>query len=140
MQRLIHSISPKHGRALVYVWAIEQDDLSKRSLPVDDQVKTMNGRDVYVPWVLSSQGKKDSKSKDTDNKTGDPQSSDKVFNRYYHMFAQGELTELVRDAAEGLGIRICKQSEGVAAEGIEIVQDGWERSNYYVELRRWQAQ
>ena len=63
----------------------------------------------------------------------------KVFNRYYHMFAKGELAELVNDAARGLGLQVGRQPAGNKTRdaGIEIVQDGWERSNYYVELRRW---
>lgn len=62
-----------------------------------------------------------------------------VFKRYYHMFAKGELTGLVQDAASELGLVMGRESQGEAREGLEIVKDGWERSNYYVELRRWQC-
>ena len=56
------------------------------------------------------------------------------------MFAKGELRELVCEAADGLGLHIGGVSDAQGTretEGIEIVQDGWEWSNYYVEFRRW---
>jgi tRNA (uracil-5-)-methyltransferase TRM9 len=54
------------------------------------------------------------------------------------MFAKGELTDLVSQAAAGLGLVIGGVVEQpTSTQGVEIVQDGWERSNYYVELRRW---
>lgn len=100
-QRLLKSVSPSHGRVLIYVWAIEQDSLSKRNIPVDG-VPSNDGQDVFVPWTTAD---------------------GKVYNRYYHMFAQGELSALVQQAADEVG------------ERISVVQDGWERSNYYVEVR-----
>jgi tRNA (uracil-5-)-methyltransferase TRM9 len=51
------------------------------------------------------------------------------------MFAKGELRGLVDEAAQGLGLHIGRRVE--SNRGVEIVQDGWERSNYYVELRLW---
>jgi len=54
------------------------------------------------------------------------------------MFAKGELTGLIQIAASELGLVVGQKSQEGAREGLEIVQDGWERSNYYVELRRWQ--
>lgn len=100
-------MSPQHGRVLIYVWATRQDELSKRSIPTD-------GADVFVPWVLS------------DGKT---------YNRYYHMFAEGELAALVTLAAEELGLVV--GTPRPASRGMEIVQNGWERSNHYVEMRLW---
>jgi len=61
-----------------------------------------------------------------------------VFNRYYHMFAKGELVGLVDEAAQDLGLHIGHKVDG--NRGVEIVQDGWERSNYYVELRLWNSE
>ncbi|KAI0725164.1 S-adenosyl-L-methionine-dependent methyltransferase [Fomitopsis betulina] len=143
VQRLIEAISPSHGRALIYVWGIEQDGLSKRSIPTSagpDEAPTQ-GRDVFVPWVLSSQnaGKANVQVRDTED-TLEP----KVFNRYYHMFAQGELRQLVEEAALELGLEVGSEVDqqhdsGKVVQGLEVIQDGWERSNYYVELKRWNA-
>ena len=103
----------------------------------------MQGRDVFVPWVLSSQtsGKTNGKKQDSEETA----ERSKVFNRYYHMFARGELRQLVEEAALGLNLEVSSQAErpilssGKPVQGLEVVQDGWERSNYYVELRRWNS-
>jgi len=129
VERLLNSVSPSHGRVLIYVWAIEQDDLSKRKIPADEGSGTPTGQDVMVPWVLSKQlSSKASTSEE-------PQ----VFNRYYHMFSKGELGELVLEAAMSAGLQVGAKPSGGASNllGVEIVQNGWERSNYYVELTRW---
>jgi tRNA (uracil-5-)-methyltransferase TRM9 len=86
-----------------------------------------------VPWVLSKEL--------SSPKQGEAQSESEapqVFNRYYHMFAKGELRQLVEEACSELELQV--EPVGANAEhqsGVEVVQDGWERSNYYVELRRW---
>jgi len=95
---------------MIYVWAIEQDELSKRA------------------WVFSKPP------------AGDEPPTKQVYNRYYHMFAKGELPALVSAAAKDMGLVVgpraaTGQEAGVA--GLDIVQDGWERSNYFVELHRW---
>ncbi|TFK27369.1 hypothetical protein FA15DRAFT_679020 [Coprinopsis marcescibilis] len=131
LKRLIQSVAPDHGRVLIYVWAIEQDELSKRAIPTEEQdVGEVQGKDVMVPWVL--------------NTAGSPSDGDKkhseVFNRYYHMFANGELSALTMAAARSIGLIVGSKptsDQTGSSEGVEIVQDGWERSNYYVELRRW---
>ncbi|KAE9400736.1 hypothetical protein BT96DRAFT_633862 [Gymnopus androsaceus JB14] len=124
VQRLLQAVSPTHGRILIYVWAVEQDDLSKREIPVEQSTELSLGKDVFVPWVLSSSDK--------------TQADNQVFNRYYHMFAKGELTQLVSEAAEEMGLRVGPKSEySVSCSGIEFKQNGWERSNYYVELHCW---
>lgn len=61
----------------------------------------------------------------------------KVFNRYYHMFSEGELYELTISAVQELGLGVGNESDVSVDQGIEIVQCGWERSNYYIEIRRW---
>jgi len=136
VQRLIRAVSSSHGRVLIYVWAIEQDELSKRSIP-QSEGRPVRGEDVFVPWVMSKELESKSKGKGASNQDAVPhEASPQVFNRYYHMFARGELTDLVHEAAEGLSMHVGSPKDD-ATEGIEIVQDGWERSNYYVELRRW---
>jgi tRNA (uracil-5-)-methyltransferase TRM9 len=131
-QRLLQSVSPNHGRVLIYVWAIEQDDLSKRSVPLAETTSNdgPRGQDVFVPWAYS-----EPKSSQPEAKAGEPQ----VFNRYYHMFADGELPGLVHEAAGLLGLNVGEpQSDGDPGDcGVQIVQNGWERSNYYMELVRW---
>lgn len=150
VQRLIECISPSHGRALIYVWAIEQDELSKRNIPTDSSSvnhhATSNtqaeGQDVFVPWVLSSQTAKN-KAAPSPPGEGTVKPS-QVFNRYYHMFAPGELKQLVEKAVQDMGLVVGSRSAGQGrrgglVRGLEVVQDGWERSNYYVEVRRWEC-
>lgn len=90
-----------------------------------------------MPWVLSkpSAGKANAS---IDESQQDP----RVFNRYYHMFAEGELAGLASDAVKDLGFELgpCERDSVTTAKrrGVEIVQNGWERSNYYVELRCWE--
>ncbi|KAG9226418.1 hypothetical protein CCMSSC00406_0003297 [Pleurotus cornucopiae] len=129
VQRALQAVSPSHGRVLIYVWAIDQDELSKRQIPKDNE--TQAGQDVFVPWVLSNQKKSEQDSE---------QSQSQVYNRYYHMFAKGELSALVGEAATELGMLVDRESSNgdSGTRGVEIVQDGWERSNYYVELRLWE--
>lgn len=142
-QSLLRSLSPSHGRALIYVWAVQQDDLSKRAIPVatrNEAREPGSGQDVFVPWVLSSgqgQGREAKNQPISDEQIVNP-----VFNRYYHMFEQGELRVLVLAAAHELGIFSdpAENIEGhieaqTGSSCIEIVKDGWERSNFYVELR-----
>jgi tRNA (uracil-5-)-methyltransferase TRM9 len=99
------------------VWATEQDSLSKRSIP-SKEGEVGEGVDVFVPWVMNQ-------SKDGE-----------VYNRYYHMFAEGELEGLIEDATRELGLSM-GSPDGTGVKGVEMVQKGWERSNHYVELKRW---
>jgi tRNA (uracil-5-)-methyltransferase TRM9 len=110
-------VSPEHGRVLIYVWAVEQDGLSKRSIP-ESHIEKEEGQDVFVPWVSKTE-------------------TEQVFHRYYHMFDRGELARLVEAAAKNMGLAIGPMA--ARGSGVEMVQVGWERSNYYVELRRWKA-
>ncbi|KAJ7109249.1 S-adenosyl-L-methionine-dependent methyltransferase [Mycena epipterygia] len=120
VKRLLSSVSSDHGRILIYVWAVRQDEQSKRSIPTNPD-SNGSGQDVFVPWIMS------------DDKT-------QVFNRYYHMFEEGELASLVVLAAGELGLMVGHPPDATGLKGVEIMQDGWERSNHYVELRRWQTQ
>ena len=54
-QALIRAVSPTSGRVLIYVWAVEQDELSKRHIPIEQTANV--GVDVFVPWVLSNKTK-----------------------------------------------------------------------------------
>lgn len=164
VQKIMQSISPSHGRALIYVWAIEQDDLSKRTIPSEPTKDTDgSGRDVFVPWVLTShvpkqkpKAKTRSRGKKQESRIDTPESEPltsemaeaegdqpKVYNRFYHMFAKGELSALVREAARDLGLELGQRPESLEGDrgkrGVHVVEDGWERSNYYVEFCRWEC-
>ena len=130
---MLRCLSPLHGRALLYVWAIQQDSLSKREVPTENsEGRPKHGEDVFVPWVTTTK----------QNKNGLDESSENTFHRYYHMFDEGELRALVCEAAEDLSIELVPDGEVQELEKsgrfMRIVQDGWERSNYYVELLLWQ--
>ncbi|KZT35484.1 hypothetical protein SISSUDRAFT_990514, partial [Sistotremastrum suecicum HHB10207 ss-3] len=133
IKALLRSVSPSHGRVLIYVWAVDQDELSKRTIPETStsDSSASKGRDALVPWVLSEQpGKK-----------SEPSGSAKVYQRYYHFFESGELKELTCEAATELGLQIGpppQDGEG-NTRGVEIVQDSWERSNFYIELKLWEV-
>ncbi|KAL9614115.1 MAG: hypothetical protein Q9167_001400 [Letrouitia subvulpina] len=60
------------GMTLIYVWALEQKS-SRRGWDEGDE------QDVMVPWVM-----KHTKGKNNDGEAG-------VYNRYYHLYRQGEL-------------------------------------------------
>ncbi|KAK0210627.1 S-adenosyl-L-methionine-dependent methyltransferase [Desarmillaria ectypa] len=124
VQRLLEAVSASHGRVLIYVWAIEQDELSKRTVPTNSH-SSQNGQDVLVPWVLNQK---------------EPIQPGRVLQRYYHMFAQNELPGLVIKCAEQMGLYVGPREDfSTGSSGVEIIQDGWERSNYYVEVQRWQS-
>ncbi|KZV66511.1 S-adenosyl-L-methionine-dependent methyltransferase [Peniophora sp. CONT] len=150
VERLLECVSAEHGRVLVYVWAIEQDDLSKRAIPLSShdqpspQPDQTAGQDVFVPWVLSQQQPRAKKPRRQRNAAAQleepekPEPAPQTFHRYYHMFAEGELDALVHGAARSIGLSVGKVGDfPEGASGVEIVQSGWERSNYYVEARRW---
>lgn len=58
------------------------------------------------------------------------------------MFSKDELRGLVLSAGQELGLKVgpppLNEAEDKGTEGVEIVVSGWERSNYYIELWRWQ--
>lgn len=82
------------GQALIYVWALEQKQSRRGWDECDEQ-------DVMVPWVMKQ------KSDGSDAKAS------KTFNRYYHLYRQGELEH-----------DICR------AGGI-VVDSGYEKDNWW---------
>ncbi len=119
------------GQVLVYVWALEQGT-SRRGWDETGE------QDLLVPWVLKSQQKKQKVPKGTGqgtsnsgtpDKSGDrplsptaaapepgtaPSHTDPVFQRYYHLYRNGEL------------------EEDVLAAGGAVVSSGYERDNWWV--------
>lgn len=67
------------GRALIYVWALEQKS-SRRGWDEGDK------QDVMVPWVMKRREKNEG------------QANEQTFNRYYHLYRAGELEEDVVQA------------------------------------------
>lgn len=67
------------GKALIYVWALEQKN-SRRGWDEGHE------QDVMVPWVMKT-GKK------VNEKGEKVEASEKTFQRYYHLYRSGELEE-----------------------------------------------
>lgn len=82
------------GKALIYVWALEQKHSRRGWTEGDDQ-------DVMVPWVMNQKP------------TGGSHQESKTFNRYYHLYRQGELEQ---DIAEAGGL---------------VIESGYEKDNWW---------
>lgn len=85
IQEILRTLKPPvedfpGGRALIYVWALEQKT-SRRGWDKGDQ------QDVMVPWVLKS-------SSSNTVSTDQP----KVFHRYYHLYEEKELEREINAA------------------------------------------
>lgn len=110
------------GKALIYVWALEQKH-SRRGWDEGDE------QDVMVPWVMRFDGNSSSK-KATEKKNRDrsgaaaakhggsqamAEDSDgsKTFHRYYHLYRRGELEH---DISEAGGV---------------VVESGYEKDNWW---------
>jgi tRNA (uracil-5-)-methyltransferase TRM9 len=89
------------GKALIYVWALEQKE-SRRGWDEGHE------QDVMVPWIMKS-GKKNP------NQDG---STEKTFQRYYHLYRSKEL------------------EEDIVAIGGEAVESGYEKDNWWAICRQ----
>ncbi|PVI02002.1 S-adenosyl-L-methionine-dependent methyltransferase [Periconia macrospinosa] len=98
------------GRALIYVWALEQKD-SRRGWDEGHE------QDVMVPWVLKEKREKAKKGRRKEEGVGEEEEAkpkeDKTFLRYYHLYRKGEL--------EG----------DIAEAGGEVVESGYEKDNWW---------
>ena len=104
------------GRALIYVWALEQRD-SRRGWDEGHE------QDVMVPWVLKTgeaakkeKGKKRRKEygpKTDQQEPAAPVREDKTFLRYYHLYKKGELEHDIEQA------------------GGMVVESGYEKDNWW---------
>ncbi|KAF2965954.1 hypothetical protein GQX73_g7639 [Xylaria multiplex] len=89
------------GQVLVYVWALEQSS-SRRGWDVDSE------QDQLVPWVMkANQNKKDKES-------GGNEGVDTTYERFYHLYREGELEDDMR------------------AAGGRVLESGYERDNWWV--------
>lgn len=111
------------GKALIYVWALEQRE-SRRGWDEGGE------QDVMVPWVMkmgaTGEKKKKGKKKAGKGQTGEeqegkkeeepetkPQPESKTFLRYYHLYKKGELEHDISEA------------------GGEVVEAGYEKDNWW---------
>jgi tRNA (uracil-5-)-methyltransferase TRM9 len=105
------------GKALIYVWALEQKD-SRRGWDEGHE------QDVMVPWVLKQKKEKKgrqrkgevAKSEEVDGQG--EEAGDKTFLRYYHLYRKGELEDDVREA------------------GGVVVESGYEKDNWWAIVTR----
>lgn len=103
------------GRALIYVWALEQKD-SRRGWDEGHE------QDVMVPWVMKGKkekgGRARQKEKDSEQVGAEAEENkaaveDKTFLRYYHLYRKGEL------------------ENDIAEAGGEVVESGYEKDNWW---------
>ncbi|CAD6919094.1 unnamed protein product [Tilletia controversa] len=137
------------GRFMIYVWALEQRGQSRRNFeaisstaPVQDDAQAPEAdtalaareQDLLVPWVKTGSFPSQKPSKRPDHAVTDATSTPEsqpppstVFQRFYHVFREGELESLVDKAAQTLDDGHLHQG------GIEVVLQGsgWERGNWW---------
>lgn len=105
------------GRALIFVWALEQEKSRRGWKAGDDQ-------DVMVPWVLQRKRQKGTLRKEGGNDeeprndTKQRENTETVYERYYHLYRQGEL------------------EDDVVTAGGTVVEGGYERDNWWCVARR----
>lgn len=87
---LLECVRPVDGKVLIYVWALEQSS-SRRGWDEG------SAQDTLVPWVMRAKG-----------------TPDQTFQRYYHLYRQGEL------------------EDDVLAVGGTVVESGYEKDNWWV--------
>lgn len=106
----ILSLLKDGGRALIYVWALEQKD-SRRGWDEGHE------QDVMVPWVMKGKKEKEQKQKQAKTESGGQgevkRTEDKTFLRYYHLYRKGELEHDVEEA------------------GGEVLEAGYEKDNWW---------
>ncbi|KAJ4289767.1 tRNA methyltransferase, has a role in tRNA modification [Kalmusia sp. IMI 367209] len=114
LRRPLEGYPESGGRALIYVWALEQKDSRRGWDEGHDQ-------DVMVPWVMKVKKEKDGKKgrsqkasvESNEDEQRPEQSQDKTFLRYYHLYRKGELEQDIVEA------------------GGEVVEAGYEKDNWW---------
>jgi tRNA (uracil-5-)-methyltransferase TRM9 len=103
------------GKALIYVWALEQKD-SRRGWDEGHE------QDVMVPWVLKQKKEKKTRQRkgdgavngdDNQEEEKDKAIGDKTFLRYYHLYKKGELEQDIEEA------------------GGVVLESGYEKDNWW---------
>jgi tRNA (uracil-5-)-methyltransferase TRM9 len=115
------SVQDGGGKALIYVWALEQKD-SRRGWDEGHE------QDVMVPWVLKQKKEKKKNVRqrkgeganevagngDRDGEEKEEEGNgDKTFLRYYHLYRKGELEQDIVEA------------------GGTVVESGYEKDNWW---------
>ena len=98
---ILETLRPGVGKALFFVWALEQKN-SRRGWDVGDS------QDQLVPWVL-----KPSKASNASEAADEAPSVHTTYHRYYHLYRKGELEEDVRHV------------------GGVVVESGYDRDNWW---------
>ena len=92
------------GKCLIFVWALEQGEDSRRSF---DQ------QDVFVPWNLKPVPGGPDQTSDHSKASNESQTEkSNQLQRFYHMFVSGELESLIVDA-------------GLTVETVGYSKDNW---------------
>ncbi|KAI1745337.1 uracil-5--methyltransferase TRM9 [Xylaria scruposa] len=108
LRRLLECTRRDGGQVLVYVWALEQSS-SRRGWDVNSE------QDQLVPWVMkANQNKKDKGSGGDGGEGGGGGDVDTTYERFYHLYREGELEEDMR------------------AAGGRVIESGYERDNWWV--------
>ncbi|WVQ79784.1 hypothetical protein IAT38_001884 [Cryptococcus sp. DSM 104549] len=171
------SLKPPFSRFMIYVWAYEQGEASRRKMgtaasaagqPTDagatDTGKLENQKeasekekvqDVLVPWVLAPKKGETSRKPKPNPKTRRvrggappaepevpppaepevPQSEPQVYHRYYHLFVQGELQQMVEEAGREEGFEVLA-NDAEPTPGTRWLRSkgvGWEADNWWLE-------
>ncbi|KAF2767313.1 S-adenosyl-L-methionine-dependent methyltransferase [Teratosphaeria nubilosa] len=103
VRTILATLKPKGGKALLYVWALEQEG-SRRGW------KEGGEQDVMVPWVTRVSKKAQAEAL----AQGQQQNGEQTFHRYYHLYRRGELTA------------------DVEAAGGKVLESGYEKDNWWV--------
>lgn len=112
LRRPGNDIDARGGRALIYVWALEQKD-SRRGWD------EWHEQDVMVPWVMKGKREKAQKAARSQSPPKDcvdgneKQLADRTFLRYYHLYRKGEL------------------ESDIAEAGGEVLESGYEKDNWW---------
>lgn len=131
VRTILDTLNP-NGKALLYVWALEQKD-SRRGWDEG------NEQDIMVPWVMREKKEKQKKDRKQTNKetsvhsdaapdhqgqasgTSLEPAGDKTFHRYYHLYRKGELEHDIETA------------------GGTIVDAGYDKDNWWAIAQRKQT-
>lgn len=100
------------GSIFLQAWAQEQDEGSRH---------VFAEQDIFVPWKLNRRFLSSASNTTTASNGGAPEDKNEliVYNRYCHVYKEGELEDL------------CS-----CLPGLEIVESGYDKGNWFLHLRR----